>query len=125
MGRDELIRILTEPKNALTKHYNKLMEYDGVTLEFHQEALEAVADQAIEREIGARGLRAVLEGIMTETMYEVPSDPTIDTVLITAATVRGEEAPLVHRDPEKQRISARIPERSGKEDRPLPPQNVS
>ena len=83
LDRGQLVRILTEPKNALVKQYEKLMEYDNVQLEFQPEALEAAADKAIEREIGARGLRAVLEEVMIPVMYEVPSDPSIAKVVIT------------------------------------------
>ncbi|MCI8524619.1 MAG: ATP-dependent Clp protease ATP-binding subunit ClpX [Oscillospiraceae bacterium] len=103
LGQEELVRILTEPKNALCKQYEKLLEYDQVELCFEPEALEAVAEKAIERQIGARGLRAVLEGVMTGLMYEIPSDPAIRKVTVTAASVRGEEKPLVLRD------SARLP----------------
>ena len=75
LKREDLVRILTEPKNALVKQYKKLMEYDEVELEFQPEALEAIADKAIERNIGARGLRAVMEGILTPMMYDIPSVP--------------------------------------------------
>ncbi len=90
LGKDELIRILQEPKNALLKQYKSLLEYDDVELVFEDEALEAIADKAIERNIGARGLRAVMEGLLTPVMYDIPSDPTIEKVIITAAYVRGE-----------------------------------
>ena len=95
LDRDDLVRILTEPKNAMTKQYQSLMKMDGVTLDFEPEALEAVADKAIERKIGARGLRSVMESVMTDIMYTVPSDPTIRKVTITAACVRGEESPRI------------------------------
>ena len=100
LTREDLVRILTEPKNALVKQYKKLLAYDGVALEFQQGALEAVADKAIERNIGARGLRAVMEGMLTKVMYDIPSDPTITKVTITADCVNGAE-PVVERDPEK------------------------
>ena len=93
LTREDLIRILTEPKNALIKQYKKLLGYDEVELSFTPEALEALADKAIERDIGARGLRTVMEGLLMEVMYEIPSDPTITAVEITAACVRGEEPP--------------------------------
>jgi len=97
LKRDDLVRILTEPKNALVKQYKQLLDYDGVELTFEKGALEAVADKAVERNIGARGLRAVMEGILTEIMYDVPSDPTIEKVIVTPACVRGECGPtLVH-----------------------------
>ena len=75
LDRDQMVKILTEPKNALVKQYQKLMDYDQVELEFTDEALGAVADLAVERNIGARGLRAILENTMTRIMYDVPSDP--------------------------------------------------
>ena len=96
LSREDLIRILTEPKNALTKQYEALMRYDDVDLVFEEEALAAMADKAIALEIGARGLRSVMEKIMTNILYSVPSDPTIDQVTITAACVNGEEEPEVH-----------------------------
>lgn len=93
LGREELVRILKEPKNALVKQYQKLMSYDDVKLTFDPEALEAVADKAIERNIGARGLRAVMEGLLTNLMYQIPSDPAISEVHITKASVEGTESP--------------------------------
>ena len=103
LDRDQMVQILTEPKNALVKQYQKLLEYDQVELDFSREALEAVADVAVKRGIGARGLRAVLEEIMTNVMYDVPSDPTIVKVTITAATVQdGAPAELTY-DPERCR----------------------
>ena len=95
LNRDDLVRILTEPKNAMTKQYQALMSYDGVELAFEPEALEAVADKAIERKIGARGLRSVMESVMTDVMYTVPSDPTVKKVTITADCVRNDRSPLV------------------------------
>ena len=101
LGREELVRILTEPKNALVKQYQKLLAFDDVELTFTPDALEAVADKAIERNIGARGLRAVMEGVLNGIMYEIPSDPTVSGVTITAACVRDGEAPvLVHSEAE-------------------------
>ena len=97
----DLVRILTEPKNALVKQYQKLLSYDGVELHFDQDALEAVADTALARNIGARGLRAVMEGLLTKVMYDVPSDPTITDVTITKACVDGNAEPTVLHDPEK------------------------
>ena len=101
LTRDDLVRILTEPKNALVKQYQKLLSYDGVELHFDQDALEAVADTALARNIGARGLRAVMEGLLTRVMYDVPSDPTISDVTITKACVDGDAEPTVLHDPEK------------------------
>ena len=101
LRREDLVQILTEPKNALVKQYRKLLSYDGVELHFDANALEAVADAALERKIGARGLRAVMEGLLTKVMYDIPSDPTITDVTITKECVTGGGTPKVERDPEK------------------------
>ena len=87
LGKEQLVRILTEPKNALVKQYKKLWSMMRWRLEFQPEALTAAAEKAIERGIGARGLRAVLEEVMTQVMYDVPSDSTIAKVIITPACV--------------------------------------
>ena len=102
LTREDLVRILTEPKNALVKQYQKLFSYDGATLEFEQEALEAVADKAIERNIGARGLRAVMEHVLMPVMYDIPSDKTIARVTVTKGCIDGDETPvLTHRSDEE------------------------
>lgn len=99
LKREDLIRILTEPKNAMTKQYKALLDYDGVELEFQDAALGKIADKAIAMEIGARGLRSVMENLMTDIMYSVPSDPTIEKVVITEACAEGAESPVViHRE---------------------------
>ena len=108
LGRADLVRILTEPKNALVKQYKKLMEYDEVELEFEPEALEAIADKAIERNIGARGLRAVMEGILTPMMYDIPSDPTVAKAVITRDCVEGTGSPALMRDPQKINYSVKL-----------------
>jgi ATP-dependent Clp protease ATP-binding subunit ClpX len=90
-----LIKILVEPKNALTKQYKKLFEMENVQLRFTEGALLAVAKQAIERKAGARGLRAILESIMLEVMYEVPSEPDIKEVIVSEDTVAKGEKPLI------------------------------
>ena len=108
LSREDLVRILTEPKNALVKQYQKLFSYDDVELVFEPEALGAVADQAIARNIGARGLRAVMEGILTNIMYDIPSDPTITKVTVTAACVEGKEAPRLERDAGKTSRPAKL-----------------
>ena len=92
---DDLVRILTEPKNALCKQYKQLFSYDHVELDFTPEALTAVAKLAVERKIGARGLRAVMEGILTRIMYEIPSDRTISRVLVTEEAVLGTGEPQI------------------------------
>jgi len=95
LNRDDLVRILTEPKNAMTRQYQALLSYDGVELQFDPEALEAIADKAVEKKIGARGLRSVMEGVMTDIMYRVPSDATAKKVIVTAQSVREGMTPLV------------------------------
>lgn len=94
LDRDALIRILTEPKSAIVKQYQKLLELDGVELTFDEEALEAVADTALARKTGARGLRAIMENVMMDTMYHVPSDDSIKSCLITKEAVTGGADPL-------------------------------
>ena len=93
LDRDALIRILTEPKSAIVKQYKKLLELDGVELEFEQDALEQIADITLERKTGARGLRAIMENVMMDTMYHVPSDEDIKSCLITKDVVLGKEEP--------------------------------
>ena len=95
LKRDDLVRILTEPKNAMTRQYQTLMSYDGVELSFEKEALEAIADKAVAMKIGARGLRSVVEGVMTDIMYRIPSDKTAKKVIVTAESVREGTSPLV------------------------------
>ena len=101
LSREDLVRILTEPKNALVKQYQKLLEYDMVDLVFQPGALEAVADKSMERGIGARGLRAVVEGVMNQIMFDIPSDDSIVEVDITAESVKEGAAPGLVRDPER------------------------
>ena len=98
LSKEDMVRILTEPKNALVKQYQKLLEFDGVTLEFHEEALGAIAQAALDRKLGARGLRSVLEGVMTDIMFEIPSDPTIQTVSVTEDCIVKQAPPQVQRD---------------------------
>lgn len=92
---DDLVRILTEPKNALVKQYQKLLALDHTELEFEREALEAIAQKAIERNTGARGLRSIIEGIMLDVMFEIPSDDTIEKVIITKAAALEEGKPKI------------------------------
>ncbi len=107
LSKEDLVKILTEPKNALCKQYHKLLGYDSVALSFEQGALEAIAEKAIERQIGARGLRAIMEGLMTGIMFDIPSDPTIQSVLITEGCVRNGDKPVVTRDASKPRAPIR------------------
>ena len=101
LQREDLVRILQEPKNALVKQYKKLLEYDDVDLEFTEDALNAIADKAIERNIGARGLRAVMEGLLTKVMYEIPSDETVVKAVVTKECVEGTAEPKLTHDPDK------------------------
>ena len=101
LNKEQLVQILTEPKNALVKQYQKLLGYDNVELVFEPEALEAAAEKAIERGIGARGLRAVLEETMTQVMFDVPDEPDIVKVIITPACVKEHAAPVLERDPDR------------------------
>ena len=94
LDRDALIRILTEPKSAIVKQYQKLLELDGVDLQFDKEALEKIADISLDRKTGARGLRAIMENVMMDTMYHVPSDESIKTCLITKDVVEGKKEPI-------------------------------
>jgi ATP-dependent Clp protease ATP-binding subunit ClpX len=101
LDEEALMRILTEPKNAITKQYARLFELDGVKLEFTDDALRAIAKKAQDRKTGARGLRAILESVMMDSMYEIPSDMTIGTCTITGDVVNGLALPeLTHRDVE-------------------------
>ena len=102
LKKEDLVRILVEPKNALTRQYQKLLELDHVELEIQPEALEAIAQKAVERQIGARGLRAVMERVMTSIMFTIPSDLSVHKVIITPEAVNGGE-PLVIRDPSRPR----------------------
>lgn len=95
LDSDALVRILTEPKNALIKQYKKLFELDGVDLEFKDEALQAIAEEALRRATGARGLRAIIEDIMLEVMYEIPSRIDVTKVAITKDVVLKRESPLL------------------------------
>ena len=94
LDKDALVKILTEPKSALVKQYQKLFEMDGVELKFTDDALEAIAEKAIARNTGARGLRSIMEGIMMDTMYEIPSDDHITNCMITKEVVEGTGTPV-------------------------------
>ena len=95
LDKEALVKILQEPKNALVKQYQKLFEMDDVELTFEKDAIEAIADKAFERKTGARGLRSIMEGVMMDTMYEIPSDDTIESCVVTKEAVNGTSKPLV------------------------------
>ena len=105
LDKEALVSILTKPKNALTKQYQYLFDLDGVELEFEEDALEAIAEKTMERNTGARGLRSVLEDIITGIMFDVPSDPTISRVVVTRDAVEKKAAPKVehNRKPPKKK----------------------
>lgn len=92
---DDLVRILTEPRNALVKQYQTLLSYDGVELEFDKDALQAIANKAIERKTGARGLRSIIEETMMDIMFEIPSQEEVTKVRITKAAVEGKDKPIL------------------------------
>ncbi len=108
LDREALVRILTEPVNSLVKQYRKMFELDGVQLEFKEESLEAIADEAINHKIGARGLRSIMESLLLEIMYEIPSREDVDKCIITAGMVRKEEKPrlLASGKKKKKEVSA-------------------
>jgi len=111
LDKDTLIRILTEPKSAIVKQYQKLMELDGVDLHFDQDALEEIADITLSRKTGARGLRAIMENVMMDTMFRVPSDDTIKKCIITKDAVQGISGPTFEYDGE-ERLSFRTNRKS-------------
>ncbi|MCR5830882.1 MAG: ATP-dependent Clp protease ATP-binding subunit ClpX [Lachnospiraceae bacterium] len=98
LDEDALVRVLTEPKNAIIKQYRKLFELDGVELEFEEDAIREIARKAYEKKTGARGLRSILEGLMNDLMFEIPSDDSITKCVITKGAVTGEGAPLIVRN---------------------------
>ena len=111
LDKNALIKILTEPKNALVKQYKKLLAMDGVELEFEPEAIEAIVDKAIERKTGARGLRSIIEEIMRDIMFDIPSNPKIEKCIVTRETVLGLNKPKIiineNKEPKKQVIKRR------------------
>ena len=94
LDKEDLVRILTEPKNAIVKQYQKLLELDDVELEFDKDALEAIAETSLKRKTGARGLRAIMENVMMDTMYHAPSDEDLKYCRITKEAVLGKEVPV-------------------------------
>ncbi len=107
LDQEALINILIAPKNSLSKQYSTLFEMEGVELDIRRDALEAIAEKALERKTGARGLRSILENVLLETMYEVPSKKDIHKVVIDAAVIRGESEPLlVYKNPDKARVAS-------------------
>jgi ATP-dependent Clp protease ATP-binding subunit ClpX len=108
LDEDALIKILTEPKNALTKQYHKLFEMEGIEIEFREDALQKVAKKAMERKTGARGLRSILEHVLLDTMYDLPSLEDVSKVVIDASVVNGDSEPLLifeHRDEPARQVN--------------------
>ena len=89
------MQILTEPKNSLTKQYGKLFEMEGVEVDFRKDALEAVANKAMDRKTGARGLRSIMESVLLDTMYKIPSESNVSKVVVDESVIRGESEPLL------------------------------
>ena len=119
LDKQTLIKIVTEPKNALVKQYKKLFEYDDVELQFEPEALELIVDKALERNTGARGLRSIIEDIMRDIMFDIPSNPKIEKCIITKETVQNGAAPKLiineNKEEKKQEIKKKKIEVSNKE----------
>ncbi len=119
LDKQALIKIATEPKNALIKQYQKLLEMDNVELEFDEQALDSIVDKAIERKTGARGLRSIIEEIMRDIMFEIPSTPNISKCVITKETVIDKKAPELVIDElkkeNKEKKKRHIPNKKGKE----------
>lgn len=95
LDEDQLVRILTEPKNAITKQYIKLFEMEGCSIEFREDALRAIARKAMDRKTGARGLRSILEHVLLETMYDLPSLENVAKVIVDAGVIRGDSSPIM------------------------------
>ncbi|MBE5874958.1 MAG: ATP-dependent Clp protease ATP-binding subunit ClpX [Lachnospiraceae bacterium] len=107
LDKDALVRILTEPKNALVKQYQKLFAMDDVELTFEKDAVELIAEKAFTQKTGARGLRSIMENVMMDTMYQIPSDETIEACVVTKGAVEGESEPLtIHRNNFKKEAKA-------------------
>ncbi|MBR1641268.1 MAG: ATP-dependent Clp protease ATP-binding subunit ClpX [Butyrivibrio sp.] len=104
LSKEALVRILTEPRNALVKQYQKLFDFDDVKLTFENEAVDRIAAMAYERETGARGLRSIMEKAMMDVMYEIPSDDSINECVITEACVEGTSQPLIVRGKEQKKL---------------------
>lgn len=107
LDEDALVRILTEPKNALIKQYQYLFELDNAKLEFEEDSLKAIARLAVERKTGARGLRSILESALMDTMFELPGSPDIVSCVVTRNTVERGMEPMIRKEPKTLPSSAR------------------
>ena len=107
LDADALVSILTEPKNSLTKQYTKLFEMESVEIDFREDGLRAIAEKAMERKTGARGLRSILESVLLETMYKIPSEKTVSKVVIDESVIKGDSEPLlVYHTPELEQLKS-------------------
>ena len=103
LDEDALVRILKEPKNALVKQYQRLFSLDNVELRFEDDAIVEIARKALERKTGARGLRSIMENVLMDVMYQIPSDDTIQLCVVTKEVIEGKSEPLVvHREPTRK-----------------------
>ena len=116
LDREALVNIVTKPKNALTKQYKKLLELDGVELEFQEEALNSIVEKAIERNTGARGLRSIIEDIMRDIMFDIPTNPKIEKCIITKETVEKKKGPelIINENKESKRVKIKKKQVSAK-----------
>jgi len=106
LDEDALVRILEEPKNALVKQYKKMFELEGIGLTFDREAIRSIAKKTLERGTGARGLRSIIEGLMRDVMFEVPSRKDVREVVVTLESVDGGVPPLLVLRPEERKLEA-------------------
>jgi ATP-dependent Clp protease ATP-binding subunit ClpX len=102
LDKEALVRILTEPKNSLTKQYAKLFEMESVDIDFRDDALDSIAQKALDRKTGARGLRSIMESVLLETMYKVPSEPSVSKIVVDASVIEGDSEPLLVYETEEQ-----------------------
>ncbi|MEE8059170.1 MAG: ATP-dependent Clp protease ATP-binding subunit ClpX [Pseudomonadales bacterium] len=111
LDAEALISILTEPKNSLTKQYSKLFEMESVEVDFREDGLRAIAEKAMKRKTGARGLRSILESVLLETMYNIPSEETVCKVVLDESVIEGESEPLlVYKSPEPEQLKSATPD---------------
>ena len=106
LDEEALVRILTEPKNAITKQYHRLFEMEGVEIEFRENALYATARKAMDRKTGARGLRTILENALLDTMYDLPSQDSISKVVVDESVINGEKPYLIYESSEYEKVAS-------------------
>jgi ATP-dependent Clp protease ATP-binding subunit ClpX len=106
LDEEQLVQILTEPKNALTKQYTRLFEMEGSEIEFREDALRAVAKKAMERKTGARGLRSIVEHVLLDTMYDLPSYDNVSKVVVDDSAITGDSEPLIIFEGDKRRVAS-------------------